>query len=76
MHVANKRACGSSQGEGEGKKQKLKKNRHETKRNLLNPVLHGAAKVSMVKLVLHIAAEVLNCMVPPQRDNEHLDKCF
>ena len=30
----------------------------------------------MVKLVLQITAEMLNCMVPPQRDNEHLDKCF
>ena len=30
----------------------------------------------MVRLVLQIAAEVLNCMVPPQRDNEHLDICF
>ena len=30
----------------------------------------------MVKLVLQITAEVLNCMVPPQRDNEHLDKSF
>ena len=50
--------------------------RHETKRNLLNQVLHGAAEVSMVKLVLQSTAEVLNCMVPPQRDNEHLDKCF
>ena len=29
----------------------------------------------MVKLVLQIAAEMLHCMVPPQRDNEHSDKC-
>ena len=27
----------------------------------------------MVKLVLQITAKVLNCMVSPQRDNEHLD---
>jgi len=57
------------------RKQKLKKNRRETKRNLLNQVLQGAAEVSMVKLMRQIAAEMLNCMVPPQRDNEHLDKC-
>ena len=30
----------------------------------------------MVKLMLQIAAEMLNCMVPPQRDNEHFVKCF
>ena len=30
----------------------------------------------MVRLVLQIAAEVLNHMVPPQRDNEHLDNFF
>ena len=30
----------------------------------------------MVKLMPLIAAEMLNCMVPPQRDNEHLVKCF
>ena len=29
----------------------------------------------MVKLMLQIAAEMLNCMVHPQRDNEHLVKC-
>ena len=39
-------------------------------------VLQGAAAVSMVKLVLQIMAEVLNCMVLPQRDNERLDKCL
>ena len=48
---------------------------------LLNQVLHGAAEVSMVKLVLQSTAEVLHCMVaesrePPQRDKEHLDRCF
>ena len=30
----------------------------------------------MVRPVFQIAAEVLNRMVPPQRDNEHLGKCF
>ena len=30
----------------------------------------------MVKLMLQIAAEMLNCMVLPQRDNEHLGNCF
>ena len=30
----------------------------------------------MVKVVLQITAEVLICMALPQRDNEHLDKCF
>lgn len=29
----------------------------------------------MVKLVLQITAGVLNCKVPPQRDNEHLSNC-
>ena len=43
---------------------------------LLNRVLQGAAEVSMVKLMLQSAAEVLNCMVPTQRDNGHLDKCL
>ena len=44
--------------------------------NLLNQVLQGAAEVSMVKLMLQIAAEVLNYVVRPQRDNEQLNKCF
>ena len=49
--------------------------------NLLNQVLHGAAEVSMVKLVLQSTVKVPHCMVaesrePPQRDKEHLDKCF
>ena len=39
-------------------------------------MLHGTAEVSMVRLVPQIAAEGLNCMVPPQRDNEQLDICF
>ena len=55
--------------------QKRKKNSCETKMNLLNRVIQGVAEVSMVKLMLQIAAEMLNCMMPPQRDNEHLDKC-
>ena len=44
--------------------------------NLLNQVLQGAAEVSMVKLMLQIAAELLNCVVRTERDNEHSDKCF
>ena len=44
--------------------------------NLLNQVLQGAAKVSMVKLMLQIATEMLNCVVRTKRDNEHSDKCF
>ena len=44
--------------------------------NLLNQVLHGAAEVSMVKLVIQITAEVLHCIVPPQRDQEHFEICF
>ena len=42
--------------------------------NLLNQVFHGAAKVSMVKMKLQITAEVLNCVVLPQRDDEQIDK--
>ena len=30
---------------------------------------------NLLKQVLQGAAEVLNCMVPLQRDNEHSDKC-
>ena len=33
-------------------------------------------EVSMVKLMLQIAAEMLNCVARPQRDNDHSDKCF
>ena len=43
--------------------------------NLLNEVLQGAAEVNMVKMMLQIAAEVLNCVVRPPRDNEHSEKC-
>ena len=49
------------------RRRKLKKNGRETKRSLVNQVLQGAAEVSMVKLMLQIAAEMLNCMVPPMR---------
>ena len=42
--------------------------------NLLNQVLHGAREVSAVKPKLQITAEVMNCVVLPQRDNEHLHK--
>ena len=38
-------------------------------------MLQGAVWVSMVKLVLQITAEVLNRIVPLQRDNAHLDTC-
>ena len=44
--------------------------------SLLNQVLQGAAEVSMVKLMFQIAAEVLSCVVRPQRDNGHSDKRF
>ena len=57
-------------------RRQLKKNRRETKMNLLHQVLQGAAEVSMVKLMLQIATEMLNCVVRTKRDNEHSDKCF
>ena len=44
--------------------------------NLLNQVLQGAAEVSMVKLMLQIAAEVLNYVLHPLEDNEYSEKSF
>ena len=32
--------------------------------------------MTAVKLMPQITVEVLNCMALPQRDNEHLNKCF